>query len=565
MPTHHLAPEPAGRGTSRRSFLRGAGLAVAGALATPALSALAGCGTASTANQVSSAGDVNLPSYVPFSGPNPDLPGSAEGLPAGFYSYPATPVRAVPTHPLSGGRITAITNIFTPPPPGRDGNPAWQEVEKRLGGTLDITVVSSDDYPKKLSTVIAGGQLPDLMLCTPGGVNDLPNFLAAECADLTPLLGGDKAKDYPNLAAIPTVFWQQCTAAGKLYFLPIPRNITAGSGFVHQEIFAQAGVTDTSAIHNADDFRALLKDLTRPQANRWALGASHDSGYTNVPFYHVFGVPNGWRNSGGKLTSMYETDEFAAAVEFLARLHQDGVYVPGSESWTKAQLVDAFQSGKVAMIYDGLPAFPKYWTAMPQINPAFTPAPFIPFKHTGGKGMVWADNIVFARTMLRKGDPGHLRDVLKVCDFLASPFGTEEYLLLNYGVAGADYTLDEHHNPVPTAQGKQDATVPWKYLAAAPQVVFDPTSKSYVDTMHRAMGTLLPLAVADPTTGLYSPTDGAKGKALTQAITDAINGVIAGRTPLSGLKDAVRQWRDGGGDQIRGEYEKALAQSGGHK
>ena len=62
---------------------------------------------------------------------------------------------------------------------------------------------------------------------------NLPGFFKAKCADLTPYLGGDAAKDYPYLAAIPTYAWKNSVSAidGALYLIPIQRHLPIFPGF----------------------------------------------------------------------------------------------------------------------------------------------------------------------------------------------------------------------------------------------------------------------------------------------------------------------------------------------
>ncbi|NUR30504.1 MAG: extracellular solute-binding protein [Catenulispora sp.] len=536
----------------RRGFLwGGAGVAAL---------TLTGCGsTAGSTAKASSAAEVTLPAFVPLTGgAAPDLPATSAGVPAAYYTYPAAPVAAYAAPPLSGGKISAMTPLFTSPPSGHDANPSWQAVEKALGAKVDITMIVGDDYDTKLSTTVAGDSLPDLVVITADPAN-LPGLLTAKFADLTPLLGGDKAKQYPHLAAIPTAVWEQCTSAGKLSFIPIPRNISAGSGFYRQDMFAAAGVNDCRDIKSADDFLALLKQITIPGKQYGVAGSSGNGGFSAMPFLHIFGVPNMWRlDGGGNLTAHYETDEYKAAVEFMAEVYKAGCYLPGSQGWTKNQMEDAFQSGKAALIYDGLPGFGVAYQQAKKINPAAAPAPVVPFGHAGGKGVTWKDNIYFARVALKKADPARLAEVLKACDFFASPFGTKEHLLLNFGVEGTDYTLDQNHNPVLTAQGKNDTLVTFKYLSAPTQAQFYPGQKDLTDLMYKSYTDEIALAVADPTASLYSPTAGKKGTALGKAMSDAVAQIITGQSSLSALDSAVKTWRSNGGDQIRSEYLEAL-------
>jgi putative aldouronate transport system substrate-binding protein len=61
---------------------------------------------------------------------------------------------------------------------------------------------------------------------------------------------------------------------------------------------------------------------------------------------------------------------------------------------------------------------------------------------------------------------------------------------------------------------------------------------------------------------LYSPTNGSKGGPLNQAFQDGLTDLVAGRRPFSDYDQLVSDWRSGGGDQIRAEYEQALQQTG---
>src|SRR5699024_609017 len=305
----------------------------------------------------------------------------------------------------------------------------------------------------------------------------------------------------------------------KIYELPIPRSMTGGSGFYNHTLFSDAGVDDTSTIASVDDYFSLLKDLTNPSDDRWALGST---GYGLPPFYHIFNVPNYWSLKDGALTYYFETEEYLEAIGFAEKAMKAGLFYPGSAGWTKSQMVNAFISGRVAQIYDGLPAFQGptgYAKSLPQAKSDRKALPFLPFGHDGGKPTPWLDNIVFATVMLKKGDDTRIRDALKLANFLAAPFGTQEYLLLNYGAEGEDYHLDDHGNPIPTDRAPLDTAVPWKYLSAPRQVVYDTTSQQTVKELHEAYSTLIPMGIENPCGTLFSPTEARKGSAIDQGVS----------------------------------------------
>ncbi|MEV0288816.1 MULTISPECIES: hypothetical protein [unclassified Kribbella] len=540
-------------GLSRRSFLRSAvGVAVMSAAGVPTLVA---CSNGSTASGTARASSLTLPTYVAFAGPKPDLPGTADGVPPAFRSYPKDLVKTVAQPPLKGGKVTVMTNIFDPLPPSKDKNTAWQEVERALGGSLDLTIVPASDWETKFQTVLAANELPDLVLLSdPSVVNNLPAFLAAKCTDLTPYLSGDKVKDYPNLANVPAVIWQACVVDDKLYGLPIPRSITGGAGFYNQRHLDQAGVAYPTS---AEEFLAACKALTKPQEGRWAIVNSKGNTFFTM-IQQMFGVPNGWRLESGKLVRSFETPEYKAALEFAVGLVKAGVVVPGSDGIDSQARKNAFKAGKGAFVYDGFPAYPDYLKDLKRLDPANDPRAFVPMAPAGGKANTWSDNILFAYTLMKKADEARARELLGVANFFAAPFGSTENLLLTYGVEGVDFTRDATGNPKQTAKGEAELTVPWKYIAGPPQALFNASDPTYVDKAHADLTKLIGMVVKDPTASLISPANDKSGGDLGQALTDVRNDVIAGRKPISAFDAAVKKWAKDGGDKIRAEFESAL-------
>src|SRR5437762_1008014 len=227
---------------SRRRLLRLAG-GLAGAALTVSLAAACAPGTpagtapgATTRPAVAPTGTSSVyPTYAPITtGPKPDVPGSGAGYDDGFDKFPTNPVRAMPGDPPGTGSTINIMSIaLFPPPTPLAQNPAWQAVNKAMNADIQFDVVTQADYPVKLGTVMASSDIPDMLYLyapagspsTLGAANGIPQFLQSKAADLTPYLAGDAARDYPNLAAIPTQTWKNAGAAyqGHLYLVPLHR------------------------------------------------------------------------------------------------------------------------------------------------------------------------------------------------------------------------------------------------------------------------------------------------------------------------------------------------------
>jgi putative aldouronate transport system substrate-binding protein len=77
--------------------------------------------------------------------------------------------------------------------------------------------------------------------------------------------------------------------------------------------------------------------------------------------------------------------------------------------------------------------------------------------------------------------------------------------------------------------------------------------------MQKLEQTMIPLGIMDASVGIYSPTDGAKGAPLNSTFGSAMGDIVAGRRPTSEMDRIIGEWRAGGGDQIRSEYEQGIA------
>jgi len=322
MRTRHRVTAGTSEVVSRRRFLQIAGGgALVVSLASACLPNAPGAvptRPAVTTNTAASAGSV-YPTYLKgASGPKPDFPADGPQYNDGFNSFPINPGNALPTEPPgSGGTVKIMSIALFPPPSPLEQNPAWQAVNKALNATVQFDVVTQADYPVKLGTVMAGSDLPDILYVyaragsssTLAAATGMPQFLQSQAADLTPYLSGDAAKEYPNLAAIPTQAWKQagCAYQGHLYMVPLHRYL-AGQMFVKNVNAWDAELGKDYVPKNAEDFKRALLALTKPQQGFYGIAAAQDSIMHMSTFGSIFGVPNGWRlESGGKLVKDVET------------------------------------------------------------------------------------------------------------------------------------------------------------------------------------------------------------------------------------------------------------------
>jgi putative aldouronate transport system substrate-binding protein len=512
---------------------------------------------------VSRTGRVQLPTYIPPNSPPPDVPGGTI-TPPGYTSYPQQLIRSVADPPAKGGQINIITETLNTLPTPMDSNPVWQELNKRVGATLNINITPFADYSTKLPTILASEDIPD-MLYLPNGflVAGFPQFLEAKCADLTPFLSGDAVKAFPNLAAHPTSVWKTVVINNKIFGVGDPVPPFFWVHWHHAELLQQAGLQPPQT---AADYRNIMQTLQKP--NDGLFGIVAESGYlygygvVNQLFTSIYGGPNQWQVDNGKLVRLFETEQFKAALGYARDLWSAGLYEPGSPGYNTLSARQAFVARKGVFRWDGnttdiFHSFgaPTELQPPPQIRlvPPFgadsSTKPTYPLFHGS-----------FGTMVLKKASEDRIRELLSVLNLIASPFGTEEYQLIAYGLEGRDFTRSDTGTPVFTDQGRADWIQPTMQAVVNPaRVYFDPLGADYVPHVIGVFKQYEAVGVTDPTVGYYSESNGRQGVVANQRFGDGITDIVVSRRPLSDLDSLLGDWRSSGGDQVRQEFEDAMS------
>jgi putative aldouronate transport system substrate-binding protein len=244
-----------------------------------------------------------------------------------------------------------------------------------------------------------------------------------------------------------------------------------------------------------------------------------------------------------------------------------GLFGPDTLNYNNINSARAdFVAGKWAIYPEGFGnPWNDFWRRGLQRNPPVNFRALPPFAaHDGGKPTHFLSTGFLGATALKAASDERTRELLRILNWLAASFGSEEDLLLTSGIKDVDYKLDDKGNPVLTERGNMDANyVPWKYVVQHPQVIYVPDIPTYAKTLHEAEQFLIPAGISDPTLGYYAPTSSTKGPVLNQAVGDALQEIIGGRRPLSDFDGVVRDWATSGGDQIRKEFEDAIAAAKG--
>lgn len=541
--------------TSRRGFL---GLVGAGALV-----AATGCaekkelsrGTAVAADKLKSL----VPARVPFELPGltPDLPGN-EFVAPGFLTRPAEMLQAVTTKPITSGKeVTAMTPLWGTVPPGLGSNSYFDAVNERLGGTVRFNISDGNTYVQKLTTLLASGDVPEMIQVPGWELIKIARFTEAAnklFADLSPYLAGDKAREFPLLANYDTAAWQYGVFGGVLQGIPWQNEPFPLATFVRQDILDELGLEQP---RSADDLLTLGKELTDPRKKRWAFGGMDQE------IQRAFGSPREWRKTPqGTLVHKYETEEFAASVEFLTKLFQNGWVHPEIVANKDADQKAPFGSGQIVIMKDGPGAWHENLGRFRPDNPKFDQQAVPPYPaKAGGTPIVWRNEPASMFCFIKKGlGDARTRELLAIANWCSAPFGTQEYELVFNGVEGEHYTVEDG-KVQQTALGRKEVAPTYLFLAGRPPVNAHSQYPGLVQALHTWQTGAAELLEDDPFVGIRVEVP-SRMAALVQPTEDKLNEIYRGKRPVSEWKQIVKEWQEQGGNEAREFYSKVARDNG---
>ncbi|WP_030944867.1 extracellular solute-binding protein [Streptomyces sp. NRRL S-646] len=553
----------ASSGPSRRSFL--ASTAIATAAVAGGMPLLAACGGSDSGSGGGTTSGKNakkiLPAYVASNVVTPDIP-SKNGSAMGFTSkLDVDTLKTSVTKKLGkGGKVTIMSPFWGSPP---KGNCAYYTAANAMIG-VDVQWQNQDGntYDQKLGAVLASSDIPDVVVI-PGWnmTGRIPSAIAGKFADLGPYLTGDKVKEYPNLAAIPSEAWQRSIFGGKLRGLPMPTETAANiAPLYRRDIFDKEGY---EVPKSNDDFMALCKEITNPRAKRWACGDMKWTAFNNFGVFSGAEKPLGWNLVDGKLIYRIETPEYLEALEWARKLMAAG-YVHPQFKLGKSQIGDPaplFAKGEFLIWNNNLVNWYGQQASQATQNPGFKVWGMDIWNHDGGNPTLWAANPagIFA-FVNKKASESVIRDALAVANVTAAPYGTKEWMMTNYGVEGTHYTI-KNGVPVKNDKGNNEVVNAYVMVASpAPTIAhpdFPDVTRAMVEWEQR-MGAFTRkssfwgLQIAEP--NRYTN--------LSDNFEQLEDDIVRGHKKISDMQQAVSDWKKRGGDRLRDWYKKLLDENG---
>lgn len=549
------------RVTSRRAFVRAA-------------TGTAGIAAASHAGLVvSHASAQATPQATPATpvGSAGPIVSAIEGVPNAYTQYPE-PYASVASPPGSGSSVRLMTLSYSPPPTAKEDNRYWRELETRLNVTYEADLVPIANYDERLTTLFAGGDLPDLLFLLPSATRPMiyDGFNQGAFYDLTDFVESGEIQNYPNLAAIPPYLWDAARVNGRIWGFPKAVLRSNDPTYLRQDWLDAFG---TAELSSPDAIREFLTSSATgdPDGNGSAdtFGlAPYGGGWDSFILNQMFKVPYGWRlNEDGTLLNQVETQEYRQALEFAKSLYDSGAYHPDAATLTVQQAVDLMVAGRTGMASNGFAAVfgptgfrsrIKEQVPTAALEPIILPAP------DGGEAVTYAGPGFFGFTSLAASaaqDEARRNELFAVLNYLFAPFGSEEETFLRYGLPGVHSNEAEGGGFTLTDQGTAERSA-LVYPFLSENFFFYPGMPGEAETAQAFNERMAAVAIRNPVQNVYSETQGREGATLGQFVSDSYTEFVTGREALDGFDAFVQEWRSRAGDTIRTEYEEALRTAG---
>lgn len=434
---------------------------------------------------------------------------------------------------------------------------AQKIIENATNTKLTFQWLATAAADEKINVTIASGQMPKAMgtPLKPTIVNAARNNTFWEL--------GPYIKEYPNLAKINSLIFQNIAVDGKIYGLPRVRPLVRDAIIYRKDWLKNVGLPEPKTI---DDLYKTLKAFTQNDPDKNGkddtVGAFEYKDMTLFNFIlPSFGVPNKWSVKDGKFTPDFMTKEYMEALKFYKKLYDEKLINQDFAVAEKTQWVAAFDTSKAGMIADVSLNTAVRQDALRKTDPKAETDFMGVIEGTKGQVKLAGPGhngvIVFPKSSIKTEE--ELKQILGFFNKLADdPAAT----LLAWGIEG------KHFNKVGGANELIDQKLydteirPYREMKVhADEKEFQGKLNPLTDKANKSNSEREKLAIVDPTLPLFSQTFTEKGAQLNKIISDAVVKFAMGKLDEAGFQAEVDKWVKGGGDKVIKEYEEDYARS----
>ncbi|MFB9658428.1 hypothetical protein ACFQS3_19510 [Glycomyces mayteni] len=535
-----------------------------GAVGAAAAAATVGSTSACSDNaRGATGGDYDIPTFqaAPELDVQPYFTSGTPGMESVYTEPVQTFFKSVEREPASGGTVTSFQLTWGDPSTPLEDNPYWQELNERLGVSFEPQFVPQPVFDQKFATMLASGEVPDLVFVNDQSAVNLQGIRDGAFADLSETLSGDNILKWPNLAARKEEIWKASLKDGRIYQIPSTVWALTNLPIVRTDLLGQTSVGLAPA--DADQLLTVLKEVTALGTGPGGQQVYGVNKYEPVMWRRLFKVGPDWQlDADGDLVHASETENYKAMLEWLAQAWGEAVFDPVAMTTNPADIISgaAFTWEAVGAMFtspDGL--------ALKEHDLPGATYDYFDLPGFDGSGQLVVRNIPYGRSTCVSAkaaeDEEQLHRILDVLDYLSAPYGSEEALFIGSGIEGRHFDFDENGIPIPDPEYATELGVQYVGVVSGDNSYRGhPNQAPWAESFSQVMESMAQHSIDRPLTGLEGASDTfvAKGAQLQTLWDDYERGVVTGRESIGDLESFVSNYMSQGGTQVKDEYTRAL-------
>lgn len=446
--------------------------------------------------------------------------------------------------------------------PAKD-NDMEKAIKAYTNTDLQIQWIPTSAYDEKINVMIASGELPKLIKLsyTPTIIGTLKSDQFWEI--------GPYLKDYKNLSAQNKQFYDNISVDGKVYGVPLFRDL--GRAVVHyrKDWFDALGL---KAPKTLDDWYTVLKALTLNDPDKNGKNDTYglmlekkynqDVGSALTRLSVSQGGPTKWKEENGSFTPEFMTEPFFQTMKLFKRLYDEKLINQDFAVVDTTEVTKAYESGRAGIQISGGNA--QSWqdkivkvvpTALIDAAPLEGPSGIRLPGESGNAGF-----LAIPKSSVKT--EAEMKKVLSFVDKLMDP---QMATLLVKGVEGKHWADKGEFTEVLDRDAEAKEVKPYRDTLPQRGEAYNIAKIAKQPDLFRKSQKIgkenEKYIVANPALTLESATYSERGKELELMITDAETKYIMGKIDEAGWKAEIEKWRKAGGDKIIAEYKEAFVKN----
>lgn len=460
--------------------------------------------------------------------------------------------------------ITIMSPTFQTTAPPADND--WElAVEELTGKKIQMNWVPNVNYEDRMNVTLVSDDIPEVMVIqgkTPGFLNSAESGAFWELSDYL--------DDYEYLSQYDEDVLRNSSVNGRIYGLYRSRDVMRSTAMLRKDWLDNLGLDVPETV---DEFIDVLYAFTNddPDGNGVddTVGLIVPTYYGSLDTLSIWmGAPNVWGVENGEITPNFITDEYIESLELVKQLVEDGVInedftTLSPDDWDSTMFNG--QGGAIIDVYSRAMAINNLFAEeagsddpdeyFVEITGTLLSSDGEEYGHpTDG----YSGFLAISKSSVQTEE--ELHEILSFLDILCSPEGMN---LLNHGIEGVSYEVDEEGYLVPLETEEAEALKPFEMGQISMYGDGMLTMKQegqFPQKRYRLMEENEEKAVFNEAAPLVSEVYTTRGTQLDEIIEDARIQYLAGQIDRDGWDEAVELWYSSGGQELIDELNELYAE-----